>query len=503
MLIRNFISLGCAALTAVFMTVSCSEKEPGTETPAPQNKVFITAQPASVSLSSDEPSFEILIKFDGTYNIEVSAEWIKKDGDEPVKQDAGGDTWRFNAEPNPTMTARSGQIKISSAKDRFIYTTVDVEQKGNAFNVATIKPMVDPDATEETKALYTNLWAVADYGFMFGHHDDLWYGRYWYNESGRSDTKEVCGDYPAVFSVDFGSIMHSNWHDGENDIRRRVILEARERGEVIMAVCHLDNPKTQGQGGYPTGTSWDSTKCVDQILVEGSDLNRKFKTWLDRAADFALNLKDKDGKLIPIIFRPFHEHTQYWSWWQCGATSESEFISLWRMTVEYLRDTKGVHNFIYAISPQMDYTYDNAKARLLTRWPGDNYVDFLGMDCYHGNGTEAFKNNLKAIAEVSREKKMPCGVTENGHEAFTYSDYWTRNILAPMTAERVSLVVMWRNKYVGSNEGDTHFFSVYPGHPSEDNFIQMYNNPKSLFSDDLPDMYSMAPGITIGSDDIN
>ncbi len=55
--------------------------------------------------------------------------------------------------------------------------------------------------------MYARLWDIQQTGFMFGHHDDLFYGRKWYDVSGNSDTKEVCGDYPAVFSVDFAEIM--------------------------------------------------------------------------------------------------------------------------------------------------------------------------------------------------------------------------------------------------------------------------------------------------------
>lgn len=100
--------------------------------------------------------------------------------------------------------------------------------------------IVDPQATDQTKALYSNLWAVASRGFMFGHHDDLWYGRYWYDVPGGSDTRAVCGDYPAVFSVDLAPIM-DNRSDYESDrkenaIRRRVMLEAYGRGEVIVAL---------------------------------------------------------------------------------------------------------------------------------------------------------------------------------------------------------------------------------------------------------------------------
>ena len=37
--------------------------------------------------------------------------------------------------------------------------------------------MVDRSATAETKALYARLWDIQQTGFMFGHHDDLFYGR--------------------------------------------------------------------------------------------------------------------------------------------------------------------------------------------------------------------------------------------------------------------------------------------------------------------------------------
>ena len=174
--------------------------------------------------------------------------------------------------------------------------------------------IVDPQATDQTKALYSNLWAVASRGFMFGHHDDLWYGRYWYDVPGGSDTRAVCGDYPAVFSVDLAPIM-DNRSDYESDrkenaIRRRVMLEAYGRGEVIVACCHLNNPLTGGD-------SWDNgnTGVVRAILDPQSPQHALYRQWLDRLADFALNLKGADGNLVPFIFRPYHEHTQEWPWW--------------------------------------------------------------------------------------------------------------------------------------------------------------------------------------------
>lgn len=351
--------------------------------------------------------------------------------------------------------------------------------------------IVDKNATSETKALYANLWEIQQKGVIFGHHDDLFYSRKWYDVSGNSDTKDVCGDYPGVFSLDFAEIMDDRHEDNKaNAIRKRCILEARRRGEVITACCHLNNPLTGGD-------SWDNsnTRVVSEILKEGSEVQNKFKTWLDRLAVFAGELKDDEGKPIPIIFRPFHEHTQTWSWWGASCTTATEFIALWKFTVNYLRDTKGIHQFIYAISPQMDTV--KTEDDFLFRWPGDDYVDFIGMDCYHGLNSTIFSYNLKTISDLSQKKQKPCGVTETGVEGFTAKDYWSKQILTPVTGRKISMIVMWRNKFVGGNDQDMHYFSVFKGHASETDFIKFYNNELTYFSKDLPNMYLKPEHITI------
>lgn len=355
--------------------------------------------------------------------------------------------------------------------------------------------IIDGQATVETKALLANLWTIQQKGTMFGHHDDLWYGRFWYNEHGRSDVKEICGDYPAVFSVDFAEIMDDRSSTSSaNAIRRRVIIEAYNRGEVITACCHLNNPLTGGD-------SWDNSNnnVVKEILTEGSSTQIKYLQWLDKLAAFANNLKGDDGKLIPILFRPYHEHTQTWSWWGRKCVTDHEFISFWKFTVEYLRDQKGVHNFLYAISPQMDGL--QPADDLLFRYPGDDYVDFIGMDCYHGNYTDAFISNLTNLAALSKEKQKPCGVTETGVEGIIkdgvpYAEYWTNEILKPFIGRKVGMVVMWRNAYDPKQQGH-HFYGPVAGHASEKNFKRFYNSEVMLFSNDLPNMYEPVENVTV------
>ena len=115
----------------------------------------------------------------------------------------------------------------------------------------TVLKLVDPEATPETKALYSNLWAIREKGWMFGHQSDLVCGRNWEYEEGGSDTRAVCGDYPAVFAVDVASFMDGRkaaFQDTlENPVKRRTIKEAYDRGMVVMACLHLNNPLTGGR----------------------------------------------------------------------------------------------------------------------------------------------------------------------------------------------------------------------------------------------------------------
>ena len=471
------------AAVSLMAALSCTDAKEQTGDSTKEKTITVQER---VEIDHAGGQFSINVEANFEFQAEPLVDWIAFDRIE------GSKVW-FTAQENEGREARTGKVKFTDPERSFFYKETRISQNYDKNpEVSMSLSIVDKNATAETKALYANLWHIATKGFMFGHHDDLWYGRYWYNKQGESDTKAVCGDYPAVFSVDMGPIMDNRYNDAENAIRRRVIIEAYDRGEVITMCCHLNNPHTGGD-------SWDnkSNDVVKSILTEGHATRTKYLQWLDRCADFANNLKGTDGKLIPIIFRPYHEHTQTWSWWGSKCTTEDEIIRFWKFTVEYLRDTKGVHNFIYAISPQMDEVYQDARARLTFRWPGDDYVDFLGMDCYHYSWKQAFKSNLDAMSKLSLEKNKPCGVTETGPEGFDWKDYWTDHILACALNQRVSMIVMWRNKYVGNNESDRHFYSVYPGHPSENDFRTMHASEITYFSNDLPDMYTMPQGYEV------
>ena len=346
----------------------------------------------------------------------------------------------------------------------------------------------DPNATSEVVALYNYLLKIQNSGkVLLGHHDALAYGHGWRDELGRSDVKDITGSHPAVCSVDFGKIEHratNNINRIPFDKMREIVQYAYRRGQVITICWHVDNPKTHAPGSaYPIGTSWDNsdTTVVRDILQEGSALNIKFKGWMDNLADYIFTLKDDSGKPIPFIFRPWHEHTQSWSWWGSRCTTDDEFIALWKFTIRYLRDTKGIHQMMYAISPQMDNVYPETKARLTYRWPGDEWVDFIGIDCYHGRRKEAFASNVKHLSALAKEKNKPCGVTETGMEGVPYPNYFTEEILPVLEENALSMIIFWRN----DDRSERHHFISYKGHSSEADFKKFCQSPVILMGADL------------------
>lgn len=105
----------------------------------------------------------------------------------------------------------------------------------------------DNKATTETKNLFQNLNKLKEKGFLFGHQDDLAYGVNWKYEDGRSDVKDVTGDYPAIYGWDLGGLEN----DSENNLdgvpfkkMKQYIKDVYDRGGVNTISWHQNNPLT-------------------------------------------------------------------------------------------------------------------------------------------------------------------------------------------------------------------------------------------------------------------
>ncbi|HOQ04770.1 MAG TPA: glycosyl hydrolase [Anaerohalosphaeraceae bacterium] len=337
----------------------------------------------------------------------------------------------------------------------------------------------DPNASPQAAALYRNLKLLSGRAVLFGHHETLAYGIGWRNHNWDSDIARVCGDYPAVFGWDLGEIGRpANIDHVPFDRMKNWIRQVYEKNGINTISWHMRNPATGG-------SSWDTTPAVSRLLP-GGDLHETYRRTLELAAAF-LDIRGPNNEPIPIVLRLFHEHNGDWFWWGRKTCTPEEFIRLWRFTVDYFRNEKQMHQFLYAYSPDICKSPQD----YLERYPGDKYVDILGMDNYYhfrnGEVLEQAVRDLQLLARIAAEKNKPAALTETGVNKMPDPNWFTQVLLQAMTADestrRIVWVCLWRN------ESPRHFFAVYPEHPAAEDFRAFYAHPFTLFLSEMPEMY--------------
>ena len=349
--------------------------------------------------------------------------------------------------------------------------------------------LIDANATKETKALYYNLHKLARKHILFGHQHATEYGHGWSNEPGRSDVKSVSGSNPAVIGVDFSGLSGRSPEAIERTKAslRKQITDTYDRGGVTTVAWHFSNPVTPQTGFY-----WKDSVSAPAVanLIPGGSHHEQYKAILKTVADLAGSVKGKDGKLAPMLFRPYHEFDGGWFWWGKPHCSREDFTSLWRFTVSYLRDSLQVHNFIYTFSPDCIF---KTEAEYVDRYPGDAWVDMLGVDNYADFGRNGRYNlqagiaKLKIVSDFAKKSGKLAAFTETGLESIPDTTWWTNTLLKALKAEKMNLsyVLVWRN----DARSPTHFYAPYPGQASVPDFLKFYQDPYTLFETDLPRLY--------------
>ncbi len=351
----------------------------------------------------------------------------------------------------------------------------------NLFSMAAASELPsDKKATKETVALYNNLRKLLSRGVMFGHQDDLAYGVGWKYENGRSDIKDVTGDYPAVYGWELGHLETDspvNLDSVPFTTMQQLIRTGYERGGVITISWHLNNPLT-GK------TAWNPEQGTVASVLPGGSRHELFKTWLDRIAAFMNGLTGANGEFIPVIFRPYHELNGNWFWWGGKNCTPDEFTKLWTFTVSYLRDEKRVHHLLYA------YNTDRYSSReeYLQKYPGDQWVDIIGFDIYQRNSPNEkyiadIGKMLSTLEEIAKEKNKIPALTEFGGN-LDDSSWWTNVFLKVLSDHRISYALGWRN--AGAKQGgEFEYYVPYKGQLTAADFVNFYRSGRTLFQKDV------------------
>lgn len=422
----------------------------------------------------------------------------------------------------PVMAAEesNNQAVVNSnteAKDVYVKKTVSREDQKSVDVSKLSTPrkvnLVDNKATKETASLYSYLIGLGKTDkVIFGHQNDVTTKAVLKDRNTYSDTKDMTGSISGICGIDALALTGSELFltdedkaNGVNDVITKAAnagIEASKEGAILTLSCHMPNfdevmKKGKGVDGkydYSGYTPGVTTGDVVSRIMPGGDLNEVFNGYLDMLAEYAHKLENEG---IPVLFRPFHENNGSWFWWGAGFCSAEAYKNMYRYTVEYLRDDKSVHNFLYVYSPNGPFEDEKD---YLSRYPGDEFIDILAFDMYHDDPLadskedpwfKSFKDTIELVQGIAESKNKLSAVSETGirinYGAMPLTDNvnkdWFSDISEIVGKSDMPYYMVWANF-----DGDKNFFEPFMvddkrGHEMVNNFVNYYNEDSSIFAD--------------------
>ena len=233
------------------------------------------------------------------------------------------------------------------------------------------------------------------------------------------------------------SIAGTWWPDEYYAVNRATVSAQvrklwRDHHALPVFTWHIDNPCCTNR--FPSGDSYRfvaSGVCSNMVrsILEGTPypcgtdtiVARKCRKavaspreWyfkqLDAVARFFNGLTDDvTGEPIPIVLRYAHEMEGSWFWWGRAWCSREDYRRFCRLTADYLKEKCGESRMLFAYTPDIAWSNlgtegDNGNT-FLSYYPGDKYVDIIGIDDYSiGVGDDA--QVARAANETIRKLRM-------------------------------------------------------------------------------------------------
>jgi mannan endo-1,4-beta-mannosidase len=321
----------------------------------------------------------------------------------------------------------------------------------------------------------------------------------------RSDAASLTGSHPAVLGMDVWDFADkpSNWTPSP-PLNAQAARDVLGRNGVVTMAWHMrgcSSSDDSGSGFGGKGNEGCLCKLANDEAFAQSFLD---DTKLKRFAD---TLEREGLADAPIIFRPLHENTADWFWWgpkywNCGnnpITGAEAYKTVFRRIVDYLRVDRGLDNLLvaYASDRLDDASPEEQEALYLRAYPGDEYVDVLGIDLYYqwwsisqSNLTERYTRYLELVTRLARERGKIAALTETGNMRLAWElqpswSRWFSEELLPMLRDNDRVAVAYAMAWENRTNSTEDFFVPYPGHPGVADFVEFFHDDSTLFLGDI------------------
>lgn len=367
------------------------------------------------SESDDVLTFTVEIPSDGSYDLFFHS--MGYGGDKTNKVSIDGEyigTFVTKAEEyndavlsKVILKAGTHEVAITKSWGWIAVDYLEVQQSEpipeSAYQVSNV--LSDPNATPETKALFTYLCEGYGKQVLSGQVADNGL-----NSDEFKSIYEVTGKKPAILGLDMMDYTPSRNAMGANVSNAVDVASAFHEENGIVTFCwHWNAPGeyiksgTDEENGNPRwwGGFYTRNSTFDiEAIMNGDD--PAGKALLDKDIEgIAKQLNRLEDAGVPVLWRPLHEASGGWFWW--GAKGAEPYKALYKYLHDQLTNTYGCHNLIWVWNGQNPDWY-----------PGDAYVDIIGEDLYldkHVYSASAAK--FSEILDYSGGKKI-IALTENG-----------------------------------------------------------------------------------------
>ena len=320
-------------------------------------------------------------------------------------------------EPNSSYTLIIPANTISDvagnyAKEiKITFTTLSV----TAFNIST--SLVTPNPTTQTVNLYNFLkqsfGTKVISGTMANHSTNIIEASWVHTQTGK---------WPAMTFFDL--IDHTNLNQNWINYSAPLTLSKDwwNNNGVVGFSWHWRDPLTKSGSFYVPSAATSPDKGTTFDILKVSDTNSaEYKAMIVDIDVIAGYLKEFKDAEIPVIWRPLHEASGAWFWWGAGGPEPCK--ALWKLMFDRLVNFHGLNNLIWV------WTSDT-KSSALNWYPGDEYVDIIGMDIYPGaNHHESQYLEFNKIKEIFKGKKIialtECGSVPDPALMKSSGDMWS------------------------------------------------------------------------------
>ena len=243
---------------------------------------------------------------------------------------------------------------------------------------------VNSHASPEARALLRYLYSISGRYTLAGQHNFPNHIARWTDRA-----YDLTAKYPALFGQDFGFEAGA---DKDSILARPELIAEAERqyrsGAVGTLTWHAVRPTDdepvsfrESVQGHLTDFEWS------ELLTPGSTLYNRWCAQVDLIAGYLAQLRDAR---VPILFRPYHEITGNWFWWN-GRKGKDGSAALYHQLYDRLVNHHHLDNLIWV------WNAGAGSGPYVAYFPGLEYADVLSSDIY-GEFKPEFYNELLALA---------------------------------------------------------------------------------------------------------